>query len=266
MTTYSREFYEQQQRGSLRSARTMLPHVFELVRPASVVDVGCGVGTWLAAARELGLRDVVGLDGDYVDRGMLQIPAELFRPTDLRRPFSVDRSFDLAVSLEVAEHLPVESAMTFVRSITGLAPVALFSAAIPRQGGERHLNEQWQSWWVERFRSCGFEALDCVRPLIWDDRSVEWWYAQNTLLMVRRDYLDQSDRFRGLVTRGAPSFDLVHPRGYESRLDGEAMLRPRGVSEWLAIGPSLIAASLTRLFRRSTPARDVQRDVHHRLG
>lgn len=247
---YSKEFFKQQQSGSFRSAQRVLPYVLAMVSPGSIVDVGCGIGTWLAAARDLGVADIMGLDGAYVDRGMLQIPPDRFRAVDLTQPFSLDRTFDLALSLEVAEHLPADSADGFVDSLTRLAPVVLFSAAVPQQGGERHLNEQWQSWWVDRFRQCGFEAVDCVRSRIWDDPSVEWWYAQNILLMVREDYLRASGRLQQERAKALSAVDLVHPRGYVNRLAGAAAERPRGVREWLAIGPSLVAATTQRLLRR----------------
>lgn len=247
---YSSEFFKQQQDGSYESARRVLPHVIELVSPRSVVDVGCGVGTWLAAARGLGVADVLGVDGAYVDPDMLRIPPDRFRPLDLTRRFALDRTFDLAISLEVAEHLPEASAGTFVLSVTQLAPVILFSAAVPGQGGESHVNEQWQSWWVARFRQCGFEAVDCIRSRIWSDAAVEWWYAQNILLMVRADHLRVSSRLQQEQARGLNAFDVVHPCGYSSSVTRGELRRPRGVREWLGIGPSVIAATTRRVVRR----------------
>ena len=56
---------------------------------------------------DLGVTDLLGLDGDYVNRKMLLIPEANFRPTDLRRRITADRRFDLAISMEVAEHCPI---------------------------------------------------------------------------------------------------------------------------------------------------------------
>jgi SAM-dependent methyltransferase len=250
MRSYSREFYLHQQDGSLRSARRVLPHLVELVKPRSIVDVGCGVGTWLKAAAELGVDDTAGLDGAYVDRSMLQIRPEQFTATDLTRPFRVGRTFDAALSLEVAEHLPEESATSFVESLSLLAPVVLFSAAIPRQMGEHHVNEQWQSWWVDRFTRNGFVALDCVRRRIWHDEQIEWWYAQNILLMVREDHLSALPALREERDRNGP-YSVVHPRAYMNRLTAAEQLRPRGPIEWLSIGPAVFAGTLRRLLGRA---------------
>ena len=251
MRAYDSQFYAGQQEGSLQSARRVLPHLLELVAPRSIVVVGCGVGTWLKAAAELGVRDLTGLDGAYVDRAMLQIPQDQFTATDLTQPFGVGRTFDAALSLEVAEHLPEASAGSFVDSLTRLAPVILFSAAIPHQMGSHHINEQWQAWWVERFSRAGYIAVDCMRRRVWDDPQVEWWYAQNMLLMVREDYLNASPVLRQERDRATTPVSIVHPRAYLDRLRVAEQSQPRGVAEWLSIGPSVIAATLRRWLGRA---------------
>jgi SAM-dependent methyltransferase len=251
MGSYDADFYARQQEGSLRSARRVLPHLFELVAPRSIVDVGCGVGTWLKAAAELGAADLAGLDGAYVDRALLQIPQQQFTAVDLTRPFRLGRTFDVALSLEVAEHLPEASAAPFVESLTRLASVVLFSAAIPKQMGEHHVNEQWPSWWVERFSGVGFTAVDAIRPRIWDDSQVEWWYAQNTLLMVRDDVLAASDSLQRARAASSGPHDLVHPRAYLNRLAAAEQRRPRGPVEWLGMGPEIASAALRRWLGRA---------------
>jgi SAM-dependent methyltransferase len=255
-TPYSPEFYKHQQDGSLRSAHRVLPHVLDLVSPRSIADVGCGVGTWLAAATTLGVSDVLGIDGDYVDRSLLRIPPVRFRAVDLTRRFTVGREFDLVISLEVGEHLPESSAEGFVESLTRLAPVVLFSAAIPKQSGENHVNEQWQTWWVERFNARSFVAVDCIRPRIWDDPAVEWWYAQNTFLMVREDRLRASEKLREALRTSSSPHAIVHPRAFLERLAGTERLRPRGVREWLAAGPGMIGVSAGRALRRIAGKRE----------
>lgn len=179
---YDSYYYARQSGGSLRSARQIVPFVADLVRPASVVDVGCGVGTWLSVFRENHVSDVLGLDGAYVDASALQIPNDDFLPCDLRSPPPLDRRFDLAMSLEVAEHLPHDSSPAFVQYLVSLAPVVLFSAATPLQGGRGHQNERWQHEWAELFADQGYLAFDLVRPRFWNEAGVVWFYAQNTVI------------------------------------------------------------------------------------
>jgi SAM-dependent methyltransferase len=253
---YSPEFFQRQQEGSIRSARQVLPYVFELTSPASVVDVGCGVGTWLSAARALGVLDTLGIDGAHIDPELLQIPKRCFRAADLSLRFECERTFDLALSLEVAEHLPEASAPGFVESLTRLAPLVLFSAAIPRQSGSHHINEQWQSWWVELFNRQGFVAVDCVRHRFWNDSVVEWWYAQNTLLMVRRERLAASPRLQEAKTASASPHTMVHPRAFLERLAAvERSGIPTGICDWLALAPGVARASAARFWHQLSSGR-----------
>jgi SAM-dependent methyltransferase len=211
---YNAEFYDWQRSGSVASARVVVPIVLELVPVRSVCDFGCGVGTWLKVFREGGIIDVAGLDGAYVDPAMLEIPRECFIPTDLTKAVKLDRQFDLAVSLEVAEHLPSSRAETFVRDLTRAAPLVLFSAAIPGQGGENHLNEQWQSYWAERFARQGYIPIDAIRARIWDDRTVGVWYRQNILLYCAETALTAYPKLANGTTR-RPILSIVHPEHYE---------------------------------------------------
>jgi hypothetical protein len=225
---YDRAFYEGQVSGSLSSAREVVPLVMELVRPKSVVDVGCGVGPWLATFREHGVDDMMGVDGGYVDPAQLLIPRDRFRAHDLAQPLALGRRFNLAVSVEVAEHLPEEAADRFVDSLTTLAPAVLFSAAIPFQGGNQHVNEQWPEYWAARFENRGYRVIDCLRRHIWNSDRVEWWYAQNLLLYVHHDLLAGNPALEAEAARtGRSQLALVHPRKYLS-LQRPA---PRGVPD-----------------------------------
>ncbi len=216
MQPYTQKFYKDQSVGSRRSAEAIVPLVLTLIKPQSVIDVGCGLGTWLSVFKEFGVQDVFGIDGDHVDRSMLQIPNERFTAFDLKKPIPINRQFDLVISLEVAEHLPEDCAKTFIHSLTGLGPVILFSAAIPFQGGTNHLNEQWPDYWANHFNEDGYVAVDCLRKKVWQDDQVEWWYAQNMLVFSRKDYLASNALLKEEFENTHPSqLSIVHPRKYQ---------------------------------------------------
>ncbi len=251
MHPYTEDFYENQRERSRQSAREIVPLVLELTGARSVVDVGCGVGTWLAVFREHGVEDVLGIDGDYVDRTMLEIPAHLFVARDLAGPVRLNRQFDLAVSLEVAEHLPAECAGTLVASLASLAPAVLFSAAIPFQGGTGHVNERWPEYWAARFREEGYVVVDCIRRKVWRNRNVASWYAQNTLLFARPDYVESRPLLKEELASTDPMpLAVVHPRRYLYLADPRNM--PLG--RVLAALPALFAKALGRRLRRARRA------------
>jgi hypothetical protein len=212
-TSYSDAFFVGQKDLSYQSARQVIPIIRQFVPVGSVCDVGCGVGTWLRAFREAGVQDILGLDGHYVDKNLLEIPSSVFHEADLRQPLRLDRSFDLAMSIEVAEHLPESRSFSFVEDLTRLAPVVLFSAAIPRQGGTAHINEQWQSYWAALFARCGFATCDVLRPIIWDNADIARWYRQNILLFCRRDFLPEVPRLKSGPDNTLP-LSIVHPQQY----------------------------------------------------
>jgi SAM-dependent methyltransferase len=214
-TPYTVDFYKNHRDGSRRSASQIVPLVLKLVQPKSVIDVGCGVGAWLSVFNECGVEDFYGLDGEYVDRNMLEIPHQRFLAVDLTKPIQLNRQFDLVVSLEVAEHLPDSCAEVFVESLTKLGPIILFSAAIPHQGGTRHVNEQWPEYWVKYFQDKRYSVIDCIRRKIWTNDKVDYYYAQNTFLFVRNDYLEKNALLRLEHQRTSPaSLSIVHPNKY----------------------------------------------------
>ena len=212
MLEYSTEFHLAIQSGSRRSASVVLPIVRDLVHPSSVIDVGCGLGSWLAVFSELGVPTIHGVDGPYVDTANLEIPRDAFTAVDLARPLALGRRFDLAMSLEVAEHLPPEAAPVFVQTLVRLAPVILFSAAIPGQGGVQHLNEQWPEYWIGLFAAHQYVPVDAIRPKIWNDERVEWWYRQNAVIFVHRDELGKHPALQSIADRTDPAnISRVHP-------------------------------------------------------
>jgi len=210
---YTGDFFSYYGEMSRLSARVMVPLVLELVQARSVIDVGCGTGEWLSVFRENGVEDIWGIDGPYVDQNQLKIPAGRFIPADLEQPFRMERRFDLVVSLEVAEHLSWSSAEAFVGSLIELGSVILFSAAIPNQGGENHLNEQWPEYWTELFNSKGFVVVDALRRRVWNNEKVQWWYAQNTLIFVAQEQLRNYPLLsREYEVYDASALPIVHPK------------------------------------------------------
>ena len=240
---YTRAQFEKQQGRSKLAADTIIPLVLQATGAKSVVDVGCGVGAWLAACQRLGITDVLGIDGEHVDADLLQIPRQHFRTADLREPLTFDRCYDLALSVEVAEHLPPESGPALVKELTNAAPAVLFSAAIPGQTGPGHINERWQSYWVDLFASHGYLAVDEIRPAIWSLDEIPFWYRQNVILYLRRD------RLRGSYSPPA-MVDVVHPELFRRYV--EMAKEERYVSGRKAA--SILAKSMgNRLLRMTSP-------------
>lgn len=188
---YNSAFQNMAASGSAHAASQIISHIQTIVPIFSVMDAGCARGTWLRQWQIRGVNDIAGVDGDYVDRGKLEIGPECFVACDLTDRFDLGRQFDLAQSLEVAEHLPQSRAATFVSDLVAHAPVVLFSAASPGQGGEHHINEQPGEFWRQLFRQHDYCPVDCLRPRLAQMPNIPSWYRYNIMLYVRRDWLDR---------------------------------------------------------------------------
>lgn len=220
---YSADFFDKQRDGSLGSAAIILPLLIDIFRPASLIDVGCGQGTWSKTALALGIDDQIGVDGDWA-RPVLAIPEDRFRAHDLAKPFDLGRIFDLAISTEVGEHIAAESADSFVGNIVRHADAVAFSAAAPYQGGVHHVNEQWPTYWTAKFDQFDYQCFDFLRWRIWNDRRIAIWYRQNLLIFANRR---NPDLIRLLEVHAAEPMPagaaVIHPEMWTSMMNSKSL-------------------------------------------
>ena len=180
--TYSSDFYKYIDAGSSASAQVISKILLNSMQIDSLLDVGGGNGVWAREWLAAGTHDVLCIDGDYVNLGQLAIPATAFQARDLAEPFDLQRRFDLVESLEVAEHLPESSADTFIDNLVTHGDVVLFSAAVPNQGGEHHVNEQPPEYWRTKFKKRGYVVYDALRPSLISNPEVKPWYRFNSFV------------------------------------------------------------------------------------
>jgi SAM-dependent methyltransferase len=204
---YNTHFFDKNNESAMRSARPVVTLLYDWLRPTRVVDVGCGLGAWLAAFRDLGVAEVHGVDGDHVDPERLQIDRSCFEPTDFARHFVVRGKYDLALTL--SRRTPAASGGDAPGSALLAPPVVLFSAAIPGQDGNGHINLQWPDYWRALFEAEGFRMFDPIRPRIREDAAIGWWYRQNLVLYAARD-IDPSRFGLGAEVPRGGELEWVH--------------------------------------------------------
>ncbi len=186
---YDRAFYANQRAGSLESAKIVLDRLKPVLGEVrAALDVGCGAGGWLRSLGEaFPDAGLFGVDHPDVPAQQMFIDPANFSGRDLSEPFDLGRTFDIVLSLEVAEHVNPDRAEVFIDNLARHGDRIVFSAATPRQGGTGHVNEQWPSYWAEKFAARGYNRRDVIRPLIWDEDRVASWYKQNMMLYLRGD-------------------------------------------------------------------------------
>src|SRR5262249_2618341 len=184
---------------------------------------------------------VLGIDGHYVDQRRLMIEAHEFRVADLGRPLNLGRHFDLVQSLEAAEHLPSDVADNFVKMLTAHGPLGMFSAAVPGQGGEHHINEQPLEYWREKFHRCRYVAIDYIRPQVIGNQEIQRWYRNNIVLYAHEacfqelpdclrafrvpegnrlhEYWRLPDRIRHALIRGLPRGVVDHLSRFKAHVE-----------------------------------------------
>jgi SAM-dependent methyltransferase len=218
--SYSDDFYKERI-DSLLSAKEIIPIVLRFINPVSVIDVGCGTGEFLCIFKKFGIKDILGIDGPWLKTEKLRVPKKYFISANLEKAPQINRKFDLVVSLEVAEHLAKKSAKKYVESLVKFGPIILFSAAIPFQGGTNHLNEQWPEYWKKLFGDMGYLPVDCLRSVLWNNKKVSFWYIQNIMFYVEKNYLQRNKRlYKEYVLQdiNAP-MSLVHPRLFVANIE-----------------------------------------------
>ncbi len=186
---YNDDFHDYHFRNSINAAKEVIPLFFNYFKPKSVLDVGCGVGTWLSVFED-NQCDVFGIDGDYIETEKLIIDKDKIKPFDLNTSYQLDKKFDLAISLEVAEHILPGNANTFIDSLCKHSDIILFSAAIKGQEGTLHFNEQNNEYWIDKFDKNEYQCIDFLRHIIWKNQKISWWYRQNILVFVKKSELE----------------------------------------------------------------------------
>ena len=86
----------------------------------------------------------------------------------------------------------------------------MFSAAIPFQQGLNHINEQWPNYWANFFNQNDYVCLDIIRPNVWDNKKISFWYKQNTFLYINKNKLKSLNN-KNIKTQYPDSACLVHP-------------------------------------------------------
>lgn len=241
MARLSQATYDAVRDGAIQSAAVVLPLLARSgEQPRGVLDVGAGEGHWLDAAHAL-WPGIPTLGLDLVERqdtfplvtfwdadGDVEMPL-LAGPhaTEKREdgfPATAHSRWPLVLCLEMAEHVKPETGDKLIAELCRVAERVAFSAAIPGQGGDGHVNEQWPSYWGERFNRHGFFLTDPWRLALWGDERVEPWYRQN-LLLAQPATLFRDGRVSGSLANMAQPHALVHPAVFQAKLASAAYWR-----------------------------------------
>lgn len=224
---YSEQFFSDIEKASRSGAEVMVPYIVELLRPKSMIDIGCGAGHWGLAFSEHGVETVHGVDGPWASEAATRLHPKNFTEFDFGQadpPFAVQTPqprYDLLLSLELVEHVAPEKADALIDLFCSLSDTIIMSAAIPGQGGTHHVNEQWPEYWAEKLSQRGYIACDFIRPALLANGEVPFFYAQNTIGYFKGAIPDavRSTADHAWTAYSTAARPLVHSKKWEKTID-----------------------------------------------
>lgn len=158
-----------------------------LLKPTSIIDIGCGPGNYLIPFSQNG-NIIFGIDacptaGKFLDKTD-------FEKVDLRFPYIPKQKYDLALCIETAEHIEEEYADIFLDTVVSSADNIFFTAATPGQRGSYHFNEQPHSYWIKKFQERGYEIhpfQSSVRIFLnSNSHNLHGWLVNNSFLYTKK--------------------------------------------------------------------------------
>lgn len=169
--------------GVIRALNAIFP---EAVRYA---DIGSGSGAFAAEAQRQG-KEVICCEHSFWGRMLARWQKVQCLSFDLNQlpPAKLIGPFNLAYCFEVAEHLPEDLGVRLVKFVAKQAPLVVFTAAQPGQGGTGHINERPKSYWIEKFHECQMIYCDdLTQALVLHFQAQQVhspWFANNAMVFT----------------------------------------------------------------------------------
>ena len=132
-----------------------------------------------------------------------------------------------------------------MESLASLADIVVFSAAVPFKTGPNHINEQWPSYWAERFAKAGMVAIDCLRPVLWDSEDVADYCIQNVIVYA----MESKVPTLRTTVQPAPPKAMIHPGSWEYAHRTPAPPGVSGLPAYIKFHASQVGRSLSRAVR-----------------
>lgn len=220
MNLYTKRYFNKLFISTYNAAIIILKELYKIYQFKSIVDIGCGHGSWLKAASQIIPNGrIYGVDGIYTKELHTNIKAD-FKYINLEKKFTINK-FDLAISLETAEHLSPERAKSFIKDICNTSDVVFFSAAVDGHGGVNHLNEKNQSYWIKLFNDENYH------PFIFLDRNKYWYhksfkkcpyYISGSFLYIKKGTRTYQNLIKYKLNKNDLT-DIIHPYILQWRKD-----------------------------------------------
>lgn len=152
----------------------------------SLIDLGCGMAAFAKIFQENGVKEITLIDHPSLDVSNCLIKDNFqFIPCDLDNYLPLQLKADLVICTEVLEHINLKRSIEILDYIVSCTDIVIFSAAIPKQGGTGHINEQHHKFWIDKFKERGFEYTDSFKAHIIKNKKIHFYLRQNLFIFFR---------------------------------------------------------------------------------
>jgi len=167
-------------------------YIFNTFSPDSILDLGCGVGSYIEGALLAGCKKVLGieLNFDNAKEYFTDLICPYIISGDVTINLKLQCKFDCVISFEVGEHIEPDGTQGFINNLTSYTnKYIIFTAASPGQRGTGHINLLDKNIWIESVVKKGFvyrgDLVDKCK-IDWKEFNVESYIIKN-LMIFRKD-------------------------------------------------------------------------------
>jgi len=133
-------------------------HIVNMLSLDSILDMGCGVGSYLEGSILAGCDDICGIELNYhiAKRYIVKSISSHIKYGDVTKKLNLNREFDCVISFEVAEHIDPLGTDYFIKNLIKYSSkYILFTAAPKGQPGRGHINLRKRSFWIKAIEAKG---------------------------------------------------------------------------------------------------------------
>ena len=187
ISLYDEEFFEWHVTHARKYSMRTMDWYIQKSKPDSVVDFGCGIGSYLEAAFDYGIK-IKGYEISW--EAIIHTP-ERIRPyieyRDCTEPINAG-IFDTVISFETAEHIEPEGTNQFILNlVNATGKTLLFTAAPLGQGGTGHINCRPKEFWIMELSDLLIynDVLTGEISEAWEKLGAPWYIVKNLMVFSR---------------------------------------------------------------------------------
>lgn len=173
ISLYNDEFFEWHLKHARHYSIETMNWYIERFQPDSVVDFGCGIGSYLESCYFNQVPKFQGFDigGEFAKKYTPNFLHKYIEYVDCTTPIDCG-TFECVISFETIEHIEPSGTEVFIKNLVNATDKSLgrilFTGAPPEQEGCGHINCQTKEYWLEAFAKHNFYLNNEMTNLVKD--------------------------------------------------------------------------------------------------